>query len=148
MNGGAPARVRDGSRPLRVLAWVSGGYDLALALPMLFAAPLVARLFGAPEPVPLVNAQLNGVFTLALALGYFWAGRDPLARTGYFWVAGVLAKGLGAALFVLDHVNQGSPVAFLAFAASDGSLAAVTLLLLLRARASSAQGAGTPRRAP
>src|SRR6266571_1983595 len=94
---------------LKTLALVSGAYDLLLALPMLFAAPLMARLFGAPEPVPLLNAQLNGVFTLTLAAGYYWAAGDAPARRGYFWVAGVLAKGLGAMLFVLDHFTQGSP---------------------------------------
>ena len=51
---------------LRTLALVSGVYDLLLGLPMLLAAPLVARFFGAPEPVPVVNAWLNGVFALAL----------------------------------------------------------------------------------
>jgi hypothetical protein len=117
---------------LKLLALVSGGYDLALALPMLFFAPRLARLFGAPPPVPLINAQLNGVFTLALALGYFWAARDVAARRGYLWVAGVMAKGLGAALFVIDHMTQGSPAAFLLFAATDGTLALLTLVLLLR----------------
>lgn len=135
MNGGVGAQRADVARPLRVLAWVSGGYDLVLALPMLVAAPAVARLFGAPVPVPIVNAQLNGVFTLALALGYFWAARDPLARTGYFWVAGVVAKGLGAVLFVVDHLTQGSPTAFLLFTGTDGALALVTVAVLLRARA-------------
>ncbi len=119
---------------LKRVAWVSGIYDLLLGLPMLLAAPLVARLFGAPEPVPLVNAQLNGVFTLALAAGYFWAAGDVAARRGYFWVAGVLAKSLGAVLFVVDHLSQGSPSAFLAFALTDGSLALWTWLALLRAR--------------
>src|SRR6266540_3709674 len=104
---------------LKTLAFVSGAYDLLLALPMLFAAPLMARLFGAPEPVPLLNAQLNGVFTFSLAAGYYWA-------------AGVLAKGLGALLFVLDHFTQGSPSAFLLFAATDGSLCLLTLALLAR----------------
>lgn len=117
---------------LKTLAFVSGAYDLLLALPMLFAAPLMARLFGAPEPVPLLNAQLNGVFTLTLAAGYYWAAGDPAARRGYFWVAGVLAKGLGAMLFVLDHFTQGSPSAFLLFAAADGSLCLLTLALLAR----------------
>ena len=68
---------------LRTLALVSGVYDLLLGLPMLLAAPQVARLFGAPEPVPVVNAWLNGVFALALAGGYFWAARDAEARRGY-----------------------------------------------------------------
>ena len=121
---------------LRSVAWVSGLYDLALALPMLVWADGLARLFGAPAPVPLINAQLNGVFTLTLAVGYFWAARDLHARRGYLWVAGVLAKGLGASLFVLDHALHGSPSTFLLFAASDGSLALWTLVALLRSGAS------------
>ena len=117
--------------PLKVLAIVSGLYDLALALPMLLAADWVARLFGAPEPVPLLNAQLNGVFTLALAVGYFWAAANPEERRGFFWVAGVLTKGLGSALFVFDHFTQGSPSSFLVFAGTDGLLALATVVLLL-----------------
>ena len=119
---------------LRGLAIVSGFYDLALALPMLLAPVQTALLFGAPAPVPVVNAQLNGVFTLSLAAGYFWAARDPLSRRGYLWVAGVLAKGLGVALFLVDHFYRGSPASFLLFAVSDGSLALVSLWLLLRSR--------------
>lgn len=119
---------------LRTLAIVSGFYDLALALPMLFLPIEMARLFGAPAPVPVVNAQLNGVFTLSLAAGYFWAAADPLSRRGYLWVAGVLAKGLGVALFVADHFYRGSPTSFLLFAASDGALAVVSAWLLLASR--------------
>ena len=117
---------------LRALALLSGVYDLLLGLPMLLAAPQVARLFGAPEPVPVVNAWLNGVFALALAWGYFWAARDVEARRGYLWAAGVFAKGLGAGVFVLDHLLNGSPPAFLIVAATDGTLAGLTLWLLLR----------------
>ena len=117
---------------LRTLALVSGVYDLLLAIPLLFAADAMARAFGAPTPQPLVNAQLNGVFTLSLAAGYFWAAADPEARRGYLWVAGVLAKGLGSALFVFDHYARGSPAPFLLFAASDGTLALLTAFLLLR----------------
>jgi hypothetical protein len=121
---------------LRGLAWLSGFYDLAIAVAMLLFAPQMAHLFGAPAPQPLLNAQLNGVFALALAAGYFWAAGDVDSRRGYLWVAGVLAKGLGAAVFVVDHFTQGSPSAFLLFAASDGGLALVTLLLLLSTRRS------------
>ena len=123
---------------LRALALVSGVYDLLLGIGMLTAAPALARLFGAPAPVPLVNAWLNGVFTLTLAAGYFWAARAVDQRRGYLWIAGVLAKGLGAALFVLDHLAHGSPRAFLLFAATDGTMALLTLILLLRSRPSSA----------
>jgi hypothetical protein len=121
-------------RRLRALGYVSAFYDLALALPMLFAPQATAELFGAPPPVPVLNAQLNGVFTLTLAAGYFWAARAPCDRRGYFWVAGVLAKLLGAALFVADHFLRGSPTSFLLFAVSDGTLGLVTLALLLAAR--------------
>ena len=117
---------------LRKLALISGIYDLALSAPMLFVPEATARLFGAPPPTPVLNAQLNGIFTLTLAVGYFWAARDVEARRGYLWVAGVLAKGLGAALFVADHVARGSPTSFLLFAVTDGTLAVVTLALLLR----------------
>ena len=119
---------------LRALGYVSGIYDLALALPMLLAPAATAALFGAPPPVPVLNAQLNGVFTLTLAAGYFWAVRAPAERHGYFWAAGVLAKLLGAALFVVDHFLRGSPASFLLFAASDGTLGLVTLFVLLAAR--------------
>jgi hypothetical protein len=123
---------------LKTLGWLSGAYDLLLALPLLFAAEAAARAFGAPAPAPLVNAQLNGVFTLTLAAGYFWAAAAPEARRGYFWVAGVLAKGAGAALFVADHLRGDSPPSFLLFAVTDGTLALLTIVLLLRSRRRSA----------
>lgn len=119
---------------LKTLARLSGIYDLLLAVPMLLAPEATAALFGAPRPVPVLNAQLNGVFALALAAGYFWAARDPEARRGYLWVAGVLAKGLGAMIFVGDHFARGSPTTFLLFAATDGLLALLTLVLLMRRR--------------
>lgn len=115
---------------LRGLAIVSGVYDALLGLPMLLAPVAIARLFGAPAPVPVVNAQINGVFALALALGYFWALREPARLRGYLWIAGVFAKGLGAAVFLLDHFAHGSPASFLLFAATDGTLALVTLAAL------------------
>lgn len=122
------------TRGLRALALFSAAYDFALALPLLAAAGAVARVMGAPEPQPLVNAQLNGLFTLTLALGYLWAAGDVVARRGYLWIAGVFAKAGGAALFVADHLAGRSPDSFLVFALTDGSLALVTLALLLRSR--------------
>lgn len=136
---------------LKAVAWISGVYDLALAVAMLFLAPSTAKLFGAPPPVPLVNAQLNGIFTLTLAVGYFWAAAAIEERRGYLWIAGVLAKGLGAALFVVDYLRGGSPPAFLLFTVTDGSLALLTLALLLRAPGASVStplprpASGSPR---
>jgi hypothetical protein len=123
---------------LRALALVSAVYDLLLALPLLLAPAATARLFGAPPPQPVINGQLNGMFTLALAVGYFWAARDVEQRRGYLWVAGVLAKGLGSLLLVLDHVLRDSPASFLLFAGTDGALALLTLVLLMRASPASA----------
>ena len=131
--------MEDGQRTgaLRALCLVSGVYDLLLAAAMLLFARPLAAFMGAPPPVPLVNAQLNGIFTLTLGAGYFWAAGDVRARRGYLWLAGVLAKGLGAALFVLDHFREGSPATFLLFAATDGALAVLTLALLLAGREAS-----------
>ena len=117
---------------LRALALLGGAYDLALSLPLLFAPELTARLFGAPPPVPVLNAQLNGLFALTLALGYFWCARDVEARRGYLWVAGVFVKILGAGLFIGDHFLRGSPSSYLLFAATDGSIGLLTLAALLR----------------
>ena len=122
---------------LRFLAWLGGVYDLALSAPMLLAPELTARLFGAPQPVPVLNAQLNGLFTLTLALGYFWCAADVDSRRGYLWVAGVFVKIAGALLFIGDHFLRGSPASFLLFAATDGTIGVVTLVALLSSRPSS-----------
>jgi len=132
VNETADPLLRRARRQLRALALVSAFYDLALGIPMLVAAPEIARLMGAGAPSPVINAQLNGLFTITLALGYFWAAADVEARRGYLWIAGVLAKAAGALLFVVDHFARGSPDSFLLFAATDGTLALVTLVLLRR----------------
>lgn len=119
---------------LRTIAYVSAAYDGVLAVAMLLFPCLTARVFGMPAPLPLINAQLNGVFALSLAAGYLWAARAPLARTGYFWAAGVLAKGAGAALFAFDHFLRGSPNGLLLFGLTDGTLALATLAALVHAR--------------
>ena len=118
---------------LKALAWVSGIYDLALAVPMLFAARETARLFGAPDPVPLLNAQLNGVFTLSLGVGYFWAAAAT-ARSGAVtsgW-PGCSRRGWGPRSSWSTISCAARRTSFLLFAATDGSLALLTLALLLR----------------
>lgn len=116
---------------LRSLALIGGVYDIGLAVPMLLAPELTAQLFGAPPPVPVVNAQLNGLFTLTLGLGYLWCAQNVGERRGYLWIAGVFVKLVGAALFVGDHFLRGSPASFLLFAATDGAIGLVTLLALV-----------------
>jgi len=43
-------------------------------------------------------------------------------------------KGAGAGLFLADHLLRQAPPSLLAFAASDGTLALLTLAVLLAAR--------------
>lgn len=126
--------VNETSRRLRALALVSAVYDFALAIPLLVAPSALAEMMGAGPVQPVINAQLNGLFTGSLGLGYLWAAGDIEARRGYLWIAGVFAKGAGSLLFVYDHFARGSPGAFLLFAATDGTLALVTLALLVRRR--------------
>jgi len=125
---------------LKTLALLSGFYDLALAGPLLLAPAWVAGLAGAPAPVPVINAQLNGLFTLTLAVGYFWTAQAADQRRGYLWVAGVFVKLAGSALFIGDHFVRGSPASFLLFAATDGSIGLVTLAALLRTSKTSSAG--------
>ena len=78
---------------LKTLAF-SRDHDLALAWPLILVPVWVA---GRPDTGAgsVINAQLNGLFTLTLAVGYFWAAQAVEQRRGYLWVAGVLAKGGG-----------------------------------------------------
>ena len=119
---------------LRAIAAVSGVYDLSVGAVMLFARPLLSRLFAVPLPQPPIHADLNGVFLLAVGLGYLIPWRDPVRGRGYLWVMGPFLKGAGAITFVIDYLVRGSPASFLLFAASDGALALWTLWALLRTR--------------
>jgi hypothetical protein len=116
---------------LRLIAAVSGIYDVALGLVMLFLRDELVRRFGVPAPAPPIHADLNGVFLLAVGLGYLLPYRSPERYRGYLWVMGPGLKGAGALTFVLDHVIRHSPGSFLVFAVGDGTLAAVTLAALL-----------------
>jgi hypothetical protein len=56
------------------------------------------------------------------------------------WVMGPGLNGAGAAVFLLDDLLRGSPRSFLLFAASDGALALLTLIALVRTPGSSRAG--------
>ena len=119
---------------MRILAAVSGIYDALVGVMMLAGRPLLVQLFGVPPPVPPIHADLNGVFLLAVAAGYLIPYHEPESNAGrrYMWVMGPMLKGTGAILFVLDYFFRNSPVSFLLFAVSDGTLAAISLWVLLR----------------
>jgi len=117
-------------RRLSVIAAISGLYDFVVGALLLLIPLQVAGWFGSAPPSPVINANLNGMFLVAVGTGYFLPYREPERYRGYLWVMGPLLKGGGALIFVLDYLFRGSPIAFLLFAASDGALALLTLWAL------------------
>lgn len=122
---------------LSVVAHISLIYDVSVGIVMLAATDLLASLFGVAPPTPILFAKLLGIFLICVGLGYLAPARDPLTHRGYLWIFGPLLKGAGAAAFIADYIINDSPRAFLLFAASDGTLALLTLWGLLRLSARS-----------
>jgi hypothetical protein len=119
---------------VRAIAAVSGIYDGAVGLFLLLAADRFAALFGVAPAQPPIFSDLNGLFLLAVGIGYYWPYRDPVGARWYLWVMGPGLKGAGAAAFLADYVLRHSPASFLLFAASDGTLAVLTLAALAGSR--------------
>jgi hypothetical protein len=117
----------------RAIAAVSGIYDASVGVVMLTGRPILARLFAVSLPTPPIHADLNGIFLLAIAAGYLIPYRNPQSSGGraYLWIMGSLLKSAGAVAFVLDYVIRDSPRSFLLFAVSDGTLALLTLAVLV-----------------
>jgi hypothetical protein len=113
------------------IAAFSGLYDAIVGALLLCVPDRLAALSGIPPASPRIFSDLNGLFLIAVGIGYYFPWRDPARYRGYLWVMGPLLKGAGAAAFVADYLLRGSPKSFLLFAASDGLLAAVTLYALL-----------------
>ncbi len=108
--------------------------DVLLGRALLFALPEVQGLLDLPTPRFPVNANLNGLFALAVGAGYFAVWRRPADFGWYFWIMGVCLKGGGTLFLILDQVLRGSPPAFLLVAVTDGTLAVLTLYALTRRR--------------
>ena len=119
---------------VRVMAAVSGFYDGLVGLFLLLAADRFASLFGVAPAQPPIFADLNAIFLLAVGAGYYWPYRDPAGARWYLWVMGPGLKGAGTVAFLADYFVRHSPASFLLFAASDGTLAVLTLLALLRSK--------------
>ncbi len=117
---------------LSAIAAISGLYDGVVGAFLLLAADRLASLFGVPPASPPIFSDLNGLFLLAVGAGYYLPWRDSTRYRGYLWVMGPLLKGAGALLFIVHYLAGNSPASFLLFAASDGTLALLTLWALLR----------------
>jgi hypothetical protein len=116
---------------LSFIAGLSGLYDVVVGAFLLLAGDSLASAFGVPPANPRIFADLNGLFLVAVGLGYYFPWRDPFRFRGYLWIMGPFLKGAGALAFLIDYFLRGSPPSFLVFAAADGSLALVTLWALI-----------------
>ena len=116
---------------MAAIAAFSGLYDLVVGAFLLLAPNRMESLFGLPPANPRIFSELNALFLLAVGAGYWRPWRNPDRHRGYMWVMGVALKGAAAAAFLLEYALRGAPPSFLLFAASDGVLAAVTLVGLL-----------------
>lgn len=119
---------------LSLIAAISGLYDCVVGAVLLFAADFLAAAFGVPPASPPIFSDLTALFLIAIGIGYYFPFRHPERYRFYMWVMGPVLKGAGAALFLLDYFYRGSPASFLLFAASDGTLALLTLWALLARR--------------
>ncbi|MDQ3170963.1 MAG: hypothetical protein M3Q55_12555 [Acidobacteriota bacterium] len=117
---------------LKIVSAVSGVYDLVVGAVLFLFTAQMAAAFGVAPPVPEVHAKLNALFLMVIGAGYYLPWREPDRYRAYLWLMGPILKGAGAAVFVADYLLNGSPAAFLLFAASDGILALWTLAALLR----------------
>ena len=116
------------------IAAISGLYDGIVGALLLCVPVWLASAFGVPPASPRIFSDLNGLFLLAVGMGYYLPWKDPERHRGYLWVMGPFLKGGGALAFVVDYLVRGSPPSFLLFAVSDGTLAAITLYALVRSR--------------
>ena len=140
-----PMSDQDAVRAVRVVSAVAGTsavYDIALGVTLLAGRDWLVRWFGVPAPVPPIHADLNGLFTIAIGIGYWWPWREPDRYRWYLWLMGPGLKGIGALAFILDHFVRRSPAAFLLFSLTDGCLALLTLWALIRSRIKPARVTG------
>src|SRR5947207_3425104 len=112
------------------MARISGLYEFVVGALLLSAPAWLAHTFGVPPASPRIFFDLNGLFLLAVGAGYYLPWRDPSRYRAYLWIMGPFLKGAGAAAFVINHIVRGSPRSFLLFAATDGTLALLTLYAL------------------
>ena len=116
------------------IAGISGLYDFVVGALLLCAPAWLSHIFGVPPASPRIFSDLNALFLLAVGAGYYLPWREPERYRGYMWVMGPGLKGAGAIAFLADYFIRHSPASFLLFAASDGTLAILTLIALVSDR--------------
>lgn len=117
---------------VRTIAAISLVYDISVGVVLTVFRQQFQELFGMAASQPPIHVDLNALFVTCVGIGYILPYRNPARYRGYIWIFGVLLKFGGAAAFLADYLLRGSPQGFLLFAASDGALAMLTLVALLR----------------
>ena len=87
---------------------LSGLYDFIVGACFFLAEDHLASIFGVPPASPPIFSDLNGLFLIAVGIGYYFPWRDPVRHRGYMWVMGPFLKGAGATAFLLDYWLRGS----------------------------------------
>jgi hypothetical protein len=77
------------------IAGISGLYDFVVGALLLSAGDMLASTFGVPPASPPIFSNLNGLFLIAVGVGYYLPWREPNRYRGYMWVMGPLLKGGG-----------------------------------------------------
>lgn len=116
---------------LRLIALISGVYDVTVGITLMFFREVLQSWFGVYPPQPAIHADLNAVFVAVIGIGYLGPLVYPERYRAYLWLFGVVLKAAGALAFVVNFVMRDSPASYLLFAACDGGLAVATLLVLL-----------------
>lgn len=119
---------------IAAVAAVSLVYDLTAGVALLAFPSLLPAWLGIPLPEPRIFLELNGLFLIAVAVGYVLPYRDPARYRAYLWIFGVGLKSAGAAAFVVDGVWRGGPAAMWLFAAGDATMAVLSFAALERTR--------------
>jgi hypothetical protein len=118
-------------RGLRASLVAGALYDVAAALAIFFALPLLSRFLGIPIPPDPLYVRFVGILLLGLALFYAVAAggarpdRHLAAAAATFRILGGLAVGLQVPL-------AGAPAGFLSFAAADVAFGAWHAVALRR----------------
>jgi hypothetical protein len=119
---------------VKTIAAISLVYDLAAGLALLAFPQILPTWLDIPLPEPAIFLELNGLFLIAVAVGYALPYREPERYRAYLWVFGVGLKSAGAAAFVIDATWRGGPAAMWLFAAGDAVMAGLSLVALRAGR--------------
>jgi len=105
-------------------------YDLAVAVPLLAAPELLARILGTPMPAEEIHLRFIGIFLIALAIFYLLPVIHPGRYLGNV-AAAAAARTMGAVFLIAAVAGYGQPRAYLLLGAIDLAFGGVHYLSLV-----------------